>query len=344
MASIGAPGCSAHRWVPLSHGRKGRLSFCFLFPVPSRMPFLDPHAQPPSSLLARLAHSALEPLAPCSQGRAPGLTVWHPPSSVSSPPRRLPVAPATWNLRPGDLQARVLLSMLALSLTWSDPRPRDRTVRTGQDSRAWGWLAPFVRNTSLSSQARSGQAISLRELWPKDLPTLGPHPSKSFLLPGVLRKGGAPHLRPLSSTYCVPGAHVQHFACPTSYSSNILAPEGLLIGPLYRRRNSVSKRLTTMSNYRLCAFPPPFFFPPSFLKSVKYFEYTEKYREEYNAPPDPVIISPYFLQFCFLKEIEDIRISGCPPFLPPPTSTLKLWWPLPSCFHGLCPYLHVAKR
>lgn len=42
------------------------------------------------------------------------------------------MAPATWNLRPGDLKARVLLSMLALSLTWSDPRPRDRTVRTGQ--------------------------------------------------------------------------------------------------------------------------------------------------------------------------------------------------------------------
>ena len=48
--------------------------------------------------------------------------------------------------------------MLALSLTWSDPRLRDRTGqdRTGQDrtgleTELWDWLAPFLRNISLYS-------------------------------------------------------------------------------------------------------------------------------------------------------------------------------------------------
>lgn len=68
-------------------------------------------------------------------------------------PRKLPVDLATWSLRPGNRQACVLLNMPALRLTWSDPRPRDRAARTGQ--RGPAWLAPFVRNTSLS---RPGQA------------------------------------------------------------------------------------------------------------------------------------------------------------------------------------------
>lgn len=95
-----------------------------------------------------------------------------------------------------------------------------------------------------------------------------------------------------------------------------------------------------MSNYRLCAFPPPFppsFPPASFLKSVKYFKCTERYREEYNAPPDPVIISLYFLQFCFLKEIEDIRSSGCPPFCPLPPPPWSCGGPFPSVSMAFVP-------
>lgn len=46
MAFIGAPRCGAHLWVPLSLGRKSRLSFYFLFLSLPEGPFLTPHPPP----------------------------------------------------------------------------------------------------------------------------------------------------------------------------------------------------------------------------------------------------------------------------------------------------------
>lgn len=106
----------------------------------------------------------LEPPAPSSAGRAPGLTGWR---TIPCPrcPWKLPVDLATWSPRPGDLQACVLLNVPAPRLTWSDSSPRDEAARTGQ--RGPAWLAPFVRNTSLSrpSQARPlATPVQLRHL------------------------------------------------------------------------------------------------------------------------------------------------------------------------------------
>ena len=81
------------------------------------------------------------------------------------------------------------------------------------------------------------------------------------------------------------------------------------MAPLYRRRNRGSKRLTTV-----CPDSQPRCFRSFFVKSVKYFKYTGKDREEHNVLPDPGITSPYFLQLCFLKEIQDIRIRRHPAF------------------------------
>ena len=108
-------------------------------PLPSGRPFLDPTP------------------APYAEVPGPGPRTDRVARTIQCPrcPRKLPVDLATWSPRPGDLPARVLLDVPALRLTWSDPRPRDRAARTGQQGPAW--LAPFVRNTSL---ARPGQAIS----------------------------------------------------------------------------------------------------------------------------------------------------------------------------------------
>lgn len=216
--------------------------------------------------------------------------------------------------------------MLALSLlTWSDPGPGDRTVRTGQDRQGQGVGWPHLSETQ-AIPARPRKAIGLREPSPEDPPTLAPHPRKSSLLPAELRKRGAPHQTPFSSTYCVPGAHAWHFAGTISYNSNKLAPKGLLIGPLYRR-NRGSKRLPPCPALGSCAFPR------SFLRSVNYFNHTEKIREEDNTPPDPMITSPYFVQLCFPKEIHAVGLSGphpshfslCPSHLQEGPA-----WPLPT--------------
>lgn len=111
---------------------------------------------------------ALGPPSPLRRPPRAGLQDW--PGGTHHPvcprcPWELPVDLATWSLSPGDLQARVLLNVPAPRLTWSDPRPRDRAARTRQQGPAW--LAPFVRNTSLSrpSQARPlATPVQLRHL------------------------------------------------------------------------------------------------------------------------------------------------------------------------------------
>lgn len=125
--------------APKSQEEKQTLVLLSL-PLPSRRPFLDPTP------------------APCAEVPGPGPRTDRVARTIQCPhcPRKLPVDPATWSPRPGDLPARVLLNVPAPRLTWSDPRPRDRAARTGQQGPAW--LAPFVRNTSLS---RPGQARPL---------------------------------------------------------------------------------------------------------------------------------------------------------------------------------------
>lgn len=152
-------------------------------PLPSGRPFLDPTP------------------APYAEVPGPGPRTDRVARTIQCPrcPRKLPVDLATWSPRPGDLPARVLLDVPALRLTWSDPRPRDRAARTGQQGPAW--LAPFVRNTSL---ARPGQArplatpVQLRQLhgqpyswhpsaWPPPGPAgravaVGKHPARGLSL------------------------------------------------------------------------------------------------------------------------------------------------------------------
>lgn len=88
--------------------------------------------------------------------------------------------------------------------------------------------------------------------------------------------------------------------------------------------------------------------PNSFLKSMKYFKCTEKYREERNAPRDLVIISPYFLQLCILKATEALESVGAYPSMllpaPPPTSTLQLRGSFQVCFRCLGAHVDVPRQ
>lgn len=81
MAFIGAPGCSAHLCVPLSLGRKSKLSFYFLFLSLPEGPFLTPHPPPISPCWLGWPSGA-----PCTelrgQGSRPDWVAHHPMSSL----------------------------------------------------------------------------------------------------------------------------------------------------------------------------------------------------------------------------------------------------------------------
>lgn len=191
-----------------NNGRKSvrpPFAFSFLIPLPSQMPFLNPTPSPPFFLLALvgLPTALWGSLGPVPLTVLPGQSSRPDQLAPTIPvcprhPQNLPEDPATWDLRPGDPLACVLLGVLDLSLTWSDPGPEDRTVRTGQDRQGMG-LAVLIcqkHKPSLPGQARPGQTIGLSELWAEDLPTLVPTP--------LLSSRGAPRQTPFLSTYCAP--------------------------------------------------------------------------------------------------------------------------------------------
>lgn len=161
-------------------------------------PFLTPHPLPSFLLaLVGLPTALWGSLGPVPLTVLPGQSSRPDQLAPTIPvcprhPQSLPTDPATWDPRPGDLLACVLLGVLALSLTWSDPGPEDGTVRTGQDRQGMG-LAVLICQKHKPSLP--GQASGLSELWAEDLPTLVPPHS---LLPGE------PHTRPLCRAPTVP--------------------------------------------------------------------------------------------------------------------------------------------
>lgn len=76
--------------------------------------------------------------------------------------------------------------MLALSLTWSDPGPRDRTVRTGEDEQGMGLAGPIRQKHKPS---RPDQAIGLKELWTKTFPPWPSTPASHPFSQGAEQKG-----------------------------------------------------------------------------------------------------------------------------------------------------------
>ena len=146
----------------------------------------------------------------------------------------------------------------------------------------------------------------------KYLPTLVPHPGTSSLLPGA-RKRGVPQWTPSF-------AERLGLRCPQGITDCCL-----------HGRNPGSKWGTPRSSPQCSPPPPP---PHLFLKRVKC---TEGYREEHNAPPGVVMISPRSLQLCFLKSGLPGPAGPLPHFsrrpCPSPCSC-----PAPSHrhFRGLC--------